>query len=96
MGKLALIATIKTVPGKREEYLNHLRAHSQGYFAKEPGTLKFEIMVPHDQADTVILYEVYASPEAFETHWRGPAKQGSQSRFGALKGQRQCCALQSR
>ena len=34
-------------------------------------------MVPHDQADTVILYEVYASPEAFETHWNGPAKQAA-------------------
>jgi hypothetical protein len=22
-----------------------------------------------------MLYEVYASPEAFETHWHGPAKQ---------------------
>jgi quinol monooxygenase YgiN len=51
MGKLALVATIKTVPGKRDEYLNHLRAHSQRYLA-EPGTLKFEIMVPHDAADT--------------------------------------------
>ena len=24
MGKLAIVATIKTVPGKREEYLKHL------------------------------------------------------------------------
>jgi quinol monooxygenase YgiN len=31
-------------------------------------------MVPHDQADTVMLYEVYASSEAFEAHWHGPAK----------------------
>src|SRR6266700_2792808 len=40
-----------------------------------PSTLKFEIVVPHDQADRIMLYEVYASPEAFETHWHGPAKQ---------------------
>ena len=75
MGKLALVATIKTITGKRDEYLKHLKAHSQRYVATEPRTLKFEIMVPHDQADTVMLYEVYASPEAFETHWNGPAKQ---------------------
>jgi len=31
-------------------------------------------MVPHDQADTVMLYEVYASPEAFDAHWNGLAK----------------------
>ena len=77
MGKLAVSATIKTVAGKRDEYLKHLKAHSQRYLATEPGTLKFEIMVPHDQADTVILYEVCASPEAFETHWNGPAKQAA-------------------
>ena len=28
MGKLAVVATIKTVPGKRDEYLKHLRAHT--------------------------------------------------------------------
>jgi hypothetical protein len=26
MGKLAIVAAIKTVPGKREEYLKHLKA----------------------------------------------------------------------
>jgi quinol monooxygenase YgiN len=30
--------------------------------------------VPHDQADTVMLYEVYASPEAFDAHWNGLAE----------------------
>jgi quinol monooxygenase YgiN len=74
MSKLALVATIKTFPGKRDEYPKYLKAHSKRYLTTEPGTLKFEIMVPHDQADTVLLYEVYASPEAFETHWNGAAK----------------------
>jgi quinol monooxygenase YgiN len=74
MTKFALIATIKTVPGKRDEYLRHLKTHSQRYLATEPGTLKFEIMVPHDQPDTVMLYEAYASPEAFDAHWNGQAK----------------------
>ena len=75
MSKLALVATVKTVPGKRDDYLKHLKVHSKRYLTTEPGTLKFEIMVPHDQADAVLLYEVYASPEAFEMHWNGAAKQ---------------------
>jgi acetate CoA/acetoacetate CoA-transferase alpha subunit len=29
MSKLALVATTKTVPGKRDEYLKHLKAHSK-------------------------------------------------------------------
>jgi quinol monooxygenase YgiN len=75
MGKLAIVATIKTVPGKREEYLKHLKAHAQRCLVTEPGTLKFELLVPHQEADTVLLYEVYASPEAFEAHWNGPSRQ---------------------
>jgi quinol monooxygenase YgiN len=84
MGKLALVATIKTVPGKRDEYLRHLKAHAQRCLS-EPGTLKFEILVPQEEADTVMLYEVYASPEAFEAHWTGPSKQQAERDFKALK-----------
>lgn len=75
MAKLAIVATIKTVPGKREEYLKHLKAHGERCLATEPGTLKFEILVPREEADTLILYEVYASPEAFQAHWTGPSMQ---------------------
>jgi quinol monooxygenase YgiN len=75
MGKLAIVATIKIVTGKRDEYLKHLKAHAQRCLATEPGTLNFEILVPQKEADTLMLYEVYASPEAFEAHWTGPSMQ---------------------
>ena len=75
MTKLAIVATIKTVPGKRDEYLKHLKAHGERCLASEPGTLKFEILVPKEEADTLMLYEVYASPEAFQAHWTGPSIQ---------------------
>jgi quinol monooxygenase YgiN len=75
MPKLAIVATIKTAPGKRDEYLKHLRAHAQRCLATEPGTLKFEILVPQKEADTVMLYEVYESLPAFEAHWNGASMQ---------------------
>lgn len=75
MAKLAIVATIKTAPGKRDEYLKHLKAHAERCRATEPGTLQFEMMLPHDEADTVLLYELYASPEAFQVHWNGPSIQ---------------------
>jgi autoinducer 2-degrading protein len=68
VAKFAIVATIKTVPGKRDEYLKHLKAHGQRCLETEPGTLKFEILVPHEEADTIMLYEVYTSPEAFTAH----------------------------
>ena len=73
MSKYAIVATIKTVPGKRDEYLKHLRAHAERCRKTEPGTLAFEILVPHEQADTLMLYELYASKEAFDEHWNGPS-----------------------
>ena len=75
MAKFAIVATVKTVPGKRDEYLKHLKAHAQRCLATEPGTLTFEILVPQKEADTIMLYEVYASPEAFEAHWTGQSMQ---------------------
>ena len=71
MRKLAIVATIKTAPGKRDEYLKHLRTHAERCRATEPGTLQFEILVPQKEEDTLMLYEVYASPEAFQAHWDG-------------------------
>lgn len=71
MSKLAIVATIKVVPGKRDEYLTHLRAHAERCLSGEPGTLQFDILLPHDDPDAVMLYEVYASTEAFQAHWTG-------------------------
>jgi quinol monooxygenase YgiN len=77
MAKLAIVATIKTVAGKREEYLKFLTAHGKRCLASEPGTLRFDIMLPLDTAETntILLYEVYASAEAFDAHWNGASLQ---------------------
>jgi quinol monooxygenase YgiN len=75
MSKFAIVATIKTVPGKRDQYLKFLDAHGKRCLATEPGTLQFDILVPHEEADTIMLYEVYASPEAFQTHFNGTSIQ---------------------
>ena len=54
-GKLAIVETIKTVPGKREEYLEGSRPSC---VTTKPGTSKFEILVAQEEADTVTPYEV--------------------------------------
>ncbi|MBR0797886.1 antibiotic biosynthesis monooxygenase [Bradyrhizobium jicamae] len=85
MAKLAIVATIKTVPGKRDEYLKHLRAHRHRCLTGEPGTLSFEILVPREEADTLLLYEVYASDDAFQTHWTGASIQQMRQDAGGLQ-----------
>jgi quinol monooxygenase YgiN len=85
MSKYAIVATIKTVPGKRDEYLTFLKAHGKRCLATEPGTLQFEIMVPQEEADTIMLYELYASPEAFQTHRNGPSIQQMRQESAGLQ-----------
>lgn len=75
MAKIAIVATINTVAGKRDEYLEHLLAHGQRCKANEPGTLKFEIVVPHNEVDTIMLYEVYADKAALDAHLSGTSMQ---------------------
>jgi quinol monooxygenase YgiN len=75
MAKLAIIATIKTAQGKRDEYLTHLAAHRARCLAKEPTTLQFEMLLPHEEPDTVMLYELYASKDAFDAHRNGESVQ---------------------
>jgi quinol monooxygenase YgiN len=44
-----------------------------------------EILVPHEEADAVLLYEAYASPDAFEGHWNGPSNQQAKRDIKGLK-----------
>jgi quinol monooxygenase YgiN len=85
MSKYAIVATIKTVPGKRDEYLTYLKAHGKRCLATEPGTLQFDILLPKEEADTIVLYELYASPEAFQTHFNGPSIQQMRQESAGLQ-----------
>ena len=75
MAKLAVVATIKLVPGRRDEYLPHLVAHGKRCLETEAGTLRFDIMLPNDDPDAIMLYEVYESPAALTVHFNGPSMQ---------------------
>ena len=68
MPKLAMVATIEVTPGRREEFLRLLMAHKARCLKDEPGTLQFEVLVPHDENSKLLLYQVYQDDAAFETH----------------------------
>ena len=73
MSKLAIIATIEVAPGRRDEILPFLMAHRRRCLDEEPGTLAFEVLVPHDDTSKILLYELYEDAAAFEAHWNGPS-----------------------
>ena len=87
MTKLALIATIEVVPGSRDQYLMELLAHRRRSLDGESGTLAFEVLVPHDKPNEIMLYELYADQAAFDAHSTGESmRQIARSTKGMMAG----------
>jgi len=71
MTKLALIATLEVRPGTRAEVLRSLLAHRDRCLRDEPGTLQFEPLIPLNEPDKILHYELYADSAAFGAHMKG-------------------------
>jgi len=73
MSKFATVGTIEVAAGRRDELLPLLAAHKARCLKDEPGTVQFEILLPHDDDAKVLLYEVYRDAAAFDVHRNGPS-----------------------
>lgn len=73
MAKFAIVATFDVAEGRMEEFLPLLLAHRDRYLQDEPGTLRFDVLRPRSEGNTVMLYEVYEDEAAFQVHWNGPS-----------------------
>src|SRR5829696_4846395 len=71
MAKIACITTFKAAPGKRDELVAYSRQQVPLFLKAEPGTLRIDILVPHDDPDSVVAWDVYESPDALEAHRNG-------------------------
>ncbi len=71
MSSIALSVTFTCLPEHRAAIVSALVQHRVRSLQTEPGTLQFEIMTPDDKADSIILFELYASQQAMETHMEG-------------------------
>jgi quinol monooxygenase YgiN len=72
MAKFAILATFEIAPGRMDEFLPLLMAHRDRCLGDEPGTLRFDLLRPRSEENSVLLYEVYADDAAFQVHWNGP------------------------
>ncbi len=73
MPKFAVIGTIEIAPGRTQEFVPLLMAHRARCLHDEPGTLRFDVLLPQEDATKVMLYELYRDEAAFDTHWNGPS-----------------------
>jgi (4S)-4-hydroxy-5-phosphonooxypentane-2,3-dione isomerase len=73
MARLAVVATIEVLPGRRDSLLTALMAHRARCLKDEPGTLEMEVLEPLDDPTKVLVYEAYLDRAAFDLHVKGPS-----------------------
>jgi quinol monooxygenase YgiN len=73
MARFANIVTVEVAQGRKEQLLPSLMAHRARCLKDEPGTLQFEILLPHDDDTKVLTYEIYYDAAAFDAHRNGPS-----------------------
>ena len=71
MAKFAIVATFEIAQGRMDEFLLLMFAHRDRCLRDEPGTLRFDVLSPRNEENSVLLYEVYADDTAFKVHWDG-------------------------
>ena len=72
MAKFVIVATLEIAQGQMDAFLPLLIAHRDRCLKDEPGTLRFDVLRPRNEENSVLLYEVYADDAAFQVHWNGP------------------------
>jgi quinol monooxygenase YgiN len=72
MPAIALVVEICTHPGQRNAFLARLRQHRENVRAHEPGCRRFEILLAEEEADSLVLYELYQDDDALRDHDAAP------------------------
>jgi len=65
---LALLVEMKIRTGRRDEFMPLILTNARRSLAEEPGCRRFDVLLPADGADRVILYEIYDDEVAFDAH----------------------------
>ena len=74
MSKLVIMGAVEVAPERRDQVLPLLMAHRARCLKDEPGTLRFEVVLPRDDDSRILIYEVYHDDDAFEAHRNAPSR----------------------
>ena len=70
MTGFAIIVDFRLKPGARPEFRRLVDTNARTSAHAEPGCRRFDVVEPRDEADRVLLYEIYDDDLAFEEHVR--------------------------
>lgn len=72
MTRYVVLAKFGVKPGCRETFVELALTDARASVANEPGCRRFDVLVPQDGADRVVLYEIYDDRAAFDAHLETP------------------------
>jgi len=72
MTAFAIIVDFRLKPGARAEFRRLVDANARISAKAEAGCRRFDVIEPRNEADRVLLYEIYDDDMAFEAHVNSP------------------------
>ena len=68
MNRFVLIVEFDVKPDHVEKFRQLIETNARASVANEPGCLQFDVLQKADAPNQFVLYEVYASEDAFKAH----------------------------
>ncbi len=84
MSKIAIVVEFTIKPGQRDAFLQIIRDHASGTLAEEEGCLQFDVLIPKEGDNRVLLYEAYRDDAAFQVHGQSPRLARTRASYGDL------------
>jgi quinol monooxygenase YgiN len=84
MSKIALVVEFNIKVGQREAFLEIMRGHAAGTKQDEEGCLQFDILIPEDDDNKVMLVEMYLDTTALDIHIASPRLQKTRAAYGDM------------
>ena len=65
---LVLVVEMRIQPGKSKEFMPLVLENARQSLADEPGCRRFDVLLPAEGTDRVVLYEIYDGEDAYDAH----------------------------
>ena len=84
MSKIALIVEFDVNTGHRDAFLEIIRGHAAGTKQDEEGCLQFDVLIPENDENKVMLVEIYRDNAALDVHVSSPRLKATRKAYGEM------------
>ena len=93
MSGYVVVAQFEVKAGQLSAMVEAAKTDAAASVANEPGCRRFDVLVPRDGAERVVLYEIYDDEAAFQAHLETPHLKAFRDAIGPLVQDRQVDAF---